>query len=404
MKKLFLFIILLIPFNIYALDYPELYSDKVLVYDITDSKELYELNSKEKTSIASITKILTVYTAIKHSSNINEKVTITNNMLKDIPNELYVEGLKKGDVLTEKDLMYIAITSSGADACYALAYHEAGSIPKFVSWMNQEAKELGMNNSHFENVHGLDQNNHYSSAEDIYKLIIQARKNKDFKEIFSSKGYTTTNQMIIKSRYINIVNNNVNKAMITGGKTGYTNKAGVCFAGTFISDKHEFIIVLLNAPYVYGKNYNIQDFSKLIKFIDDNYNWYNLYNKGQVIKTLKVNLSKTDNYNIIVSKDITKFLPKDYDKSKITFNYESYKDLSYRTKKGSKIGHIKYNYDKETIYEEDIILNEDLKISIKKVLNYYKIQIICLFIILILIILLSKRKRKLRKKYTRRKQ
>lgn len=399
MKKLLLILILLIPFNIYALDYPDLYSDKALVYDITDNKELYESNSKEKTSIASITKILTVYTAIKHSDNINDKVTITKEMLKDIPKDLYVEGLKIGDVLTEKDLMYIAITSSGADACYALAYHEAGSISKFVSWMNNEAKEIGMNNSHFANVHGLDQNKHYSTAEDIYKLIVHARENEYFKEIFSSKGYTTTNQMVIKSRYINVLSNNVNKANITGGKTGFTNKAGVCFAGTFISDKHEFVIVLLNAPYVYGKNYNIKDFSNLINFIDDNYNWYNLYNKGQVIKKLKVNLSKTNYYNITVSKDISMFLPKDYDKSKISYNYDSYKDLSFRTKKGTKIGHINYNYDNKTVYEEDINLNKELKVSIPKLLDYYKIPIIILLIsILTVIILISKKKRRLRKR------
>lgn len=399
MKKILLLLLLFMPFNIYAINYPKLYSDKVEVYDITDNKELYQSNSEEKTSIASITKILTVYTAIKHSNDLNEKVTITKEMLKDIPRDLYVEGLKPGDVLTEKDLMYIAITSSGADACFALAIHEAGSTSKFVSWMNKEAKEIGMNNSHFENVHGLDQNNHYSTAKDIYKLIEKARENESFKEIFSSKGYTTTNKMIIKSRYVNSLSNNVNKSNITGGKTGFTNKAGVCFAGTFISDKHEFIIVLLNAPYVYGMNYNIKDFSKLVSFIDDNYNWYTLYTKGQVIKKLKVNLSKTDYYNITVSKDITKFLPKDYDKSKITYDYDSYIDLSYRTKKGTKIGHIKYIYDKEEIYEEDIYLNEELKISIKKVLNHYKVFIISIFIIfIIIIILLSKIKRQLKSK------
>ena len=397
-KLLLLLLLLLIPFNIYALDYPKLYSDKVEVYDITDNKELYEYNSNDKTSIASITKILTVYTAIKHSNNLNEKVTITKNMLKDIPKDLYVEGLKPGDTLTEKDLMYIAITSSGADACFALAIHEAGSTSKFVSWMNKEAKEIGMTNSHFENVHGLDQNNHYSTAKDINKLILKAIQNEQFKEVFSSKGYTTTNKMIIKSRYVNNLSNNVNKSNITGGKTGYTNKAGVCFAGTFISDKHEFIIVLLNAPYEYGKNYNIKDFSNLVKFIDDNYNWYTLYTKGQVIKKLKVNLSKTNYYNITVSKDITKFLPNDYDKSKITYKYNSDIDLSYRTKKGTKIGNIKYIYDKDVIYEENIILNQNLKVSIPKLLNHYKVLIISIFIILILLVLLSKRKRQLKSK------
>ena len=398
MKKLLLLLILLIPFNIYALDYPKLYSDKVEVYDITDNKELYEYNSTDKTSIASITKILTVYTAIKHSKNIDEEVTITKDMLKEIPSALYVEGLRPGYKLTERDLMYIAITSSGADACYALAIHEAGSISKFVSWMNKEAKDIGMTNSHFENVHGLDEDNHYSTAKDINKLILKAIQNKDFKEIFASKGYTTTNNMIIKSRYINTLSNNINKSNITGGKTGYTNEAGVCFAGTFISDKHEFIIVLLNAPYEYGKIYNIKDFCNLVKFVDDNYNWYPLYTKGQVIKKLKVNLSKTDYYNITVSKDISKFLPKDYDKSKITYKYNSDIDLSYRTKKGAKIGHIKYYYDKDKVYEEDIILNQELKVSIPKLLNHYKVLIISIFILLILLILLSKRKRQLKVK------
>ena len=114
--------------------------------------------------------------------------------------------------------------------------------------------------------------------------------------------------------------------------------------------------------------------------------------------SIKVNLSKTDYYNITVSKDITKFLPKDYDKSKITYNYDSYKDLSFRVKKGTKIGHIKYIYDKETIYEEDIILKQELKVSIKKLLSHYKIPIlITIIVIIIIIVLLSKIKRKVKK-------
>ena len=103
-------------------------------------------------------------------------------------------------------------------------------------------------------------------------------------------------------------------------------------------------------------------------------------------------------FHSFVSKDITKFLPKDYDKSKITYKYDSYKDLSFRVKKGTKIGHIKYIYDKEIIYEEDIILNQELKVSIKKVLSHYKIHILTtIIVIIIILILLSKVKRKVRK-------
>ena len=158
MKKVFLFIINLVIFTnyVYALEEPNLYSKDYVLFDTTDQKIIYEKNINERTNIASLTKIMTTITAIEKISNLEDKVTITEEMLSNIKFDASLAGLKVGDILSYKDLLYASILPSGADATQALAYSLSGNIPKFVKDMNTLAKKIGMSNSNFVNVTGLD--------------------------------------------------------------------------------------------------------------------------------------------------------------------------------------------------------------------------------------------------------
>ena len=172
MKKILLTIILLFPISAYALSLPDgLYSDKVLVYDLTDDLVLLEKKSEEVASIASLTKIMTTITAIEKNQDINKRVEITDAVFAGLPWDASLAGLKVGDILTIEDLLHASILPSGADATQALAISTSGSVTSFVSDMNSLAKDIGATNSTFKNVTGLDEEGHKSTARDILKIL-----------------------------------------------------------------------------------------------------------------------------------------------------------------------------------------------------------------------------------------
>ena len=386
MKKIVLIFItlFLFPITIYALDYPDLNSKHVEVYDMTEDKSLYEIDSNGKTSIASLTKIATTIVAIESIKDLDEEVTVTNKMLNTVSIEASKAGLKAGDKLSYLDLLYASMLPSGADATNVIAISSSGSVDNFVKKMNDLASKLKLKNTHFVNTSGLDEDGNYSTVSEVRKLLTYALKNEVFKEIYSTKKYTLSNGIVVKatlnSRY-NTPGYSTNK--IIGSKTGHTDLAGYCLSSLSSINGHDFIIVTTNATKEDNKFYNVIDTVKLINFLESNYNDRILIKEGELLKIIPVNLSKIDQYEIKASKNITKYLPRDYDKKKFKYEYEGLEKLSFRNKKDSKIGEVKYFYDGEEFYKEDIILNQKIKISFIKIIrSYWYIIVIILAILL----------------------
>jgi len=268
--KIILIIILFIPLNVLAIELPELNSNKFIIYDRTTNKVLNELNSNEKTSIASLTKIMTVITAIEHINNLEDQVIVTSQMLNSVYWNASRAGLNVGDTLTYKDLLYATILPSGADATHVLAYAISGNVNSFVEEMNTLAKSLGLNNTHFSNVSGIDNINNYSTLADITKILDYALKNNTFKEVYTTREYQLTNGLRVKSTL-----NEYNKTMmidtkrILGSKTGFTNNAGYCLASLINSNNHDIIIITGGAKKFEKKYYHIIDTLNLISYTDE---------------------------------------------------------------------------------------------------------------------------------------
>lgn len=400
MKKILIILILFIPSIAFALEVPDIHSNKFLIYDLTEDKILQEKGLTDQTSIASLTKIVTTIVAIEKNPDLNKKIVITSIMLSGIPSDASVAGLKVGDNLSIMDLLYASMLPSGADATQVLAFISSGSIKEFVKSMNELAKKIGATNTNFVNVTGYDIDNHYSTLEDLVKIIKYALNNETFKTIFETREYTLSNSKKIYST-IKKYNQNMNldTSRIIGSKTGYTGNAGICIAATIKSSKHDILIITLGAPYIYGNFYNLKDALTLTEFIDNNYKNETLSKKGDFIKTLPVEYSKTNKFDIITNSEIIKFLPIDYDKSKFSVKYNGKEVLSYKNKKKEVIGEINYYYDNELIESEDVILNIDIKKDYIKLL--YKNRFPIIFIIVIIILILNLRSRKKLKKRKR---
>ena len=189
MKKIIFTFLLLFSFFVSAL---EIDSKQAILYNLNEDKIVFEKNSNEITSIASLTKIMTTIVAIENIEDLDAKVTITE---KDF-NGLYdasLAGFEVGDEVTYRDLLYGTMLPSGAEASQALANNISGSVNGFAGLMNEKAKELGMKNTHFVNTSGLDINNHYSTVYDVALLLKYCLNNKTFKTIFGSTSYKTSN-------------------------------------------------------------------------------------------------------------------------------------------------------------------------------------------------------------------
>ena len=391
MKKILLFLLLLLPFNVLALELPNVNSSVVLVYDLNEDKELFNKGGSEKREIASLTKMITIYTALEYEKDLNKEITITDQMRWAVNPELSIHKIQTGEKYTVDELLHMCMLESAADACMAVAFDIKGSEAEMAKLVNDKAQEMCMSNSNFINITGLDDSNNYSSAEDLLIFLKQALKNDKFREIFTNKKYDLRNGTSVYPT-INMLSQmlNLDMSKILGDKTGFTDPAGLCLASLIQIEDHEMIMITLGAPPVLKEGYHIKDADTLLRFLEDNYNYEILYNKDSVIKTLDIELSKTDKYDIKVSEDVKRFLPKDYDTSLVSYKYEGKEVLSYLDKKDSKVGTIKYFYDNELLYEQDVIVDTDIEVSIPKVLNKYKVHLIIGIVLLILLIIMIK--------------
>ena len=386
MKKIVYIIlstILMIPFGINALEIEGLESKHVIVYNLDESKIIYEEKSEEITSIASLTKIMTTLVAIESIDDLDEKVTITESMLNGIPYDASVAGLQVGDVLTYKDLLYSSMIPSGAYATQDLAICLTFSISNFVEKMNAKARELKLENTSFANTTGLDTSGHYSTAKDILSLLNHALENKTFKEIFETKSYTTTNGIILKST-LDYYNKTLNYdlSFVKGSKTGYTGKAGLCLATLSNIDNTNIITITINASYE-DRNKNVKDLNRIYKSLKSNYIKVNIIEEGDILTTLETKFAKELNTLIRSDVNITRYIEKPYNEDKVKIEYAGEQVISSTTKKGTEVGTIKVYYDEELLEEIPAVISDTLHFS---VFNYLKENIIY-YVLLILIVL-----------------
>ena len=302
MKKILLLFVCFFPIGVNALDMPEINSEAAIVYDVNEDTVILEKNSDEVRSIASLTKIMTVLTAIENIDDFNASVTITNEMLAGIYWNASVAGLKPGDTVTYMDLLYAAILPSGADATQVLAYAVSGSVDAFVAKMNELALRIGVTNTHYVNTTGLDQNGAYSTAHDQLFILSYALKNPIFRTVYTTKNYTLSNGLQVEatiSKYNEILNLDTSK--IIGSKTGNTTNAGLCMSALFYHENHEIILITLGAEVVEDVPYNLIDTLTLIDNVNESY----VIPKEKTVTTASivssdVVVSSNINYNTII--------------------------------------------------------------------------------------------------------
>ena len=207
-----------------------------LLFNVDTQEVLYSEHANERLYPASTTKLMTAYLCLKYG-DLEEYVSVSEEAI-NVPSDSSTAQLEAGDTLTLEDLLYSLMLASGNDSANAIAEHISGSIEEFVKLMNNEAKSIGASNTHFENPHGYHDDNHYTTAYDLYLMFNECLKFETFVDIISSKSHdavitkkdgtskeetwTQTNQFLNGARSV------PDGVSIIGGKTGNTNAAGSC--------------------------------------------------------------------------------------------------------------------------------------------------------------------------------
>ncbi|WP_259473295.1 D-alanyl-D-alanine carboxypeptidase family protein [Clostridium estertheticum] len=258
-----------------------------------DSKVvLYEKNAYTPIEIASTTKIITALVAIK-CGDLNKKIIISKKAANIRGSEI---GLKEGEEITLKELLYGLLMRSGNDAAIAIAEGVSGSVDEFLKLMNEYALEIGLLNSNFESPHGLDSSNHYSTAYDLALITAKAKEVKIFNDIVGSKDIIANDYDFSRSYH------NINKILSilpnsTGVKTGFTGKAGKCLVTSVKIQNRDIIIITLNCTPRWKET------EKINNYIEKNYKYKKVVSKGDILG--KIILKNGDsNLDLVSKKDI----------------------------------------------------------------------------------------------------
>lgn len=390
-----------------------------ILINLDDNEVLYAKNSDEEMYPASMTKVMTVYTALDYIDNLDEQITITNEMLSGLVEEnASVAGFSAQETVTMRDLLYGALLPSGADACQALAFYVAGSEEAFAEVMNQKLLEMNLTKTHFTNATGLHDDMHYTTAKEMAEIVKAAIQNDTFYEVFTAKEYTTqpTSQHPNGIEFTSSLRKSeksfgLSDDIITGAKTGYTLEGGLCLASIGYHDNAHYLLVtgyaggdssipmhIIDAHTIYEKMYKTYDYQKVWekdKEIDDLHVKYNLFHR-------KIEVS--------LEEDIYALINKSYDINQINVSFDGETTLEAPIEKGQLLGNIVVSFQGEVIkqlpfYAPDDIGRNMILYGIGMVIDFLvSIRYILLTIVILFIIWVCYRRYKIRKRRKKRNQ
>ena len=265
-----------------------LHCKNAIVIDRNTKQVLYEKNSRRKIAPASMTKIMTAIVVIENTKNFDKPITIYNKDLNVKNINASITGLVPGEILTVEDALYCMLVTSGSEVAQALGRYTTGNLNDFIDLMNNKAKALHLKNTNFTNAFGADEINHYSTVEDMAKIMDYALTFPMFQKISRCEKYsfkTNKYSRILESSPFNYLNNlHLNTKHITGLKTGSIQDIGANIAYGSNKDGFEIVTVIANAPFDRAHYYNIEDAYNLSEWIYKNYKTKNIYTPSDTIQ------------------------------------------------------------------------------------------------------------------------
>lgn len=414
-------------------------SAAIELVNLDSNTVVYEKNANMRREPASTTKIMTFIVVDEHVKDPdNTKVTVTKQVVdKLLGTGSSLSGIKQNDVLTVTQLLNCMLVPSGNDAALVLAdYVGNGDVDAFVDLMNKKAKELGCTGTHFNNPHGLHDDNHYTTAHDLYLMTKYAMGLPHFTDITSQTVYTykpvggpdsgkqrtlaTTNYLINK----NIQGGKYFYQYARGIKTGHTDESGYCLVSSATAEGYTYLCVALGAPDITSGGKPIATRGEMLD-TRELYRWAfkNLQLKP-IVKTqdslgeIKVNYAwNKDKILLVAEKNYSAVLPNNVSPSSVIITKNVPDSISAPVKKGQVVGTATLSYANQKLTTINLVASESVERSemmhtadtVKSIftsgwfLAIAGIIVLLLIIYIILALIYNRKKKKLRKvkKYRR---
>jgi D-alanyl-D-alanine carboxypeptidase (penicillin-binding protein 5/6) len=335
---------------------PDIAARVYLLYEFGSGQQLVARNAQQRVEPASLTKLMTAYvtfTALKQKRiRADQMVTVSEQASRAEGSRMFVDPKKPVSI---NDLIYGMIIQSGNDACIALAEAIAGSEDAFVAMMNREAQRLGLKSTHFANVTGLSNPQHYSTAQDLVELA--AAVIRDFPEyyaIYSQKEF----------RYNNVAQFNRNRLLwsdpsVDGMKTGYTENAGYCLIASARRGERRLISAVLGTS---SETVRATESQKLLNFGFLAYDGVRLYGAKEPVATLPVFKGDSNQVKAGFLSDFHIALPKG-NRDKLKATIESLQPLLAPISVGQRIGTIRITLDGKPYREAPVVALEDVPVA-----------------------------------------
>ena len=338
---------------------------------------VYEKEAETRRYPASTTKIMTYIITAEHVEDFeNTYVTVKGDILHMLDGTgSSMAGLVADEKVSIYQLLCCLMIHSGNDAALVLAdYIGQGDISKFVDMMNEKAEELGCENTHFVNPHGLNDPNHYTTAKDMAIMAKYALTLPQFSEITNTvisyclgedRYLLTTNHMIDASR-----GGDYYYPYAQGIKTGSTgNDSGYCLVSTAVKDGYTYLCVAFGAPYEdeNGERYDngaMIDSKNLYKWAFSELEIKTIMDKNDLVKEINLNYAwNKDSIQLVPATSYSTILPDDVNISSIDKTYDIPESIDAPVKEGDKIGTVTLSYANQELVTIDLLASETVERS-----------------------------------------
>ncbi len=287
-------------------DAPSINASAAIVMDIDTGDILYEKKSHDHYYPAGMTKVVTAMVSMEQA-NMNDTITISENVMNQITENTSVVGFKLGEVISVRDAVYSIMFAASTDASLALSEHIAGSSSDFAELMNKRIEEMGLKDTHFTNSTGIQNEDHYTSAYDMAIIGRQAYQYPEFRTMISSLSYTIpkTNkrdEYTLWTENLQIYgSSDYFYKYCTGGKTGYTDAALFTLMSFVERDGRRLVSVVMKCDTSSDMYYDTRN---LCNFCFDNYRLCKPLLNYNINKDISKDNSLLDNYYSDLNHDL----------------------------------------------------------------------------------------------------
>ncbi len=363
-----------IPANAYQINDYEMHHEAGLVVHLDTGKVIYEKNADQKMYPASITKLMAAIVMVENIPDLDNTKILYTKTANDLilGTGSVVLNLQVGEEMVAKDALAALLISSCGDVANAIAEFVGGSNEGFVALMNKKAEEMGLENTHFENPVGLHHDNHYTTANDIYKMAVKAFENDLIKRFCSASRYTlsATNmageRTIVTSNMLLNPNSNVFYKYAEAGKTGYTEKAGRCLVSTATYKGYEYLAIVLGTATPGGVRNDFIDVANMFRWAFNNFEYKTVFESTAPFAEAPIRLSAdSDHLPICFAEGLKTILPKEADAS--TIKYELHlkeEEFTAPVNKGDVVGTADVFYAEEKIGTLELVAGQTVKASV----------------------------------------